>query len=1359
MEEGQKVNIPLSSPVDTHTSDMLVPLSQPTFAHNRQKWQGNYLPTSLRYELDGWAADRQVYSFDADYKYIELGSLFRLHASKISQSRSQYLFEVYYRENTSSEYQLVGNLFYNAASSALYNTGSGDVSVTADGTVTGSFNGYNFRLTVDHAALKDEFVSERDMLALDDNNTVHQLNGFNVYNIKDLSTEEKVSFVFFSGQDMRLTGQLGDTYQLAYFKGSSDGKARWSDNGNISAAFNSSLGGLDNKSSWSVIWLGNTVTVEDVSVSSTEPAGYGASYKEVLLTVGISYSFDCYFSTMQNSASVGSIENTAYDEEQYSATGKLAVSSKSSGDMLQLEDSSMLNYLSKRAAFDSSEHVVDEVSAFYSEFVWGDRRIELPYIALSSAIESAEKAGSLDMESIYLRLLPQKTGSKEFSNAVNLGEYTIDGLTFDVVLGERPLSADKRLLEQQSSYSSALEESSNLRYIAYGSNNAYFTGSGSNATTRSLSPIDCFYNFGYLVGCPSTIVGGSVVEKNLNEKHGAISTDSDNAYLDNTGLHKLDLAHISVADATFLTLLGDGSRSYLGNSVSENKLDTLFGYSAAEDISSKLSDESSIYGDTWSGCGGLFGAIKSASEKGPLYGQQFSLTSYSMPYYDYGNIDEPHDVRNLYFYKKSMSFAESIMARKYYNTASSIDDVCMHIYGRKSAELLAQVPDVMGFTEDALPSFVAFTGSGTTTASTFTFTKDMLSDIMRKAWLCISRSAGLRCCIGLKTFSIDRTCSFNFSTEHEDEDGDIDNYVYAVSDNYGCWKSMLGWYTAGTDTANKYSSGKSGYKDMRQFLNYWFTMDPNIQNHLYIYPKSYNGVAVKPVYYSVTDDAGFTGLHSNVYRDRCLTDRFNGIAVNDGRASNDTAFSNDNCAKKYSKELTSFTALGYKIFRMYYKAFYYGEMHPDITNSSTAHKSTTEYYQYYFTNAHKAVFPDKYQAAIASLANGSYDSYFIGSDGSVSFSALHDAVRSKVQELSDAVQVPSVASSKGLCRRIIWTPARKGTELVCFPYGSGEGSIISSSSTWNLLADSKNISYENPNSSSENDELLKSLGGVQSGYYQNSTYMQTDGDADSLDMFDIICFSAASDAFSYANHRLFIIFCMDNIGLRESLYIEEIGGTYSGKDDSATVSGKTYYANAFLVTGYGDSDIASNIGSSRLLNIGECYKVMMGWHSFTLSELEDAVGSSRLLVITDVDAYTFAVQLCSAASRIRAVLSDATSAQTVSFSSEALSIGDSGFSRYEFAAVPLKLSEYKSQGSGADFALFYIEHGDTENGSKVHVAAANTTVSSSGNSISIRTAVVTDSSINSTAYTDTADTAYDDTAVSDGTGTSGSDAK
>ena len=64
MEGGNKTPIDLEAGLDITSSDMLTPLSGVTFQHNWQKYQGRFLPNSLRFEKNGWAAGWNVYNFD-----------------------------------------------------------------------------------------------------------------------------------------------------------------------------------------------------------------------------------------------------------------------------------------------------------------------------------------------------------------------------------------------------------------------------------------------------------------------------------------------------------------------------------------------------------------------------------------------------------------------------------------------------------------------------------------------------------------------------------------------------------------------------------------------------------------------------------------------------------------------------------------------------------------------------------------------------------------------------------------------------------------------------------------------------------------------------------------------------------------------------------------------------------------------------------------------------------------------------------------------------------------------------------------------------------------------------------------------
>lgn len=76
MEGGQKYNINLEAGLDPNTSDMLVPVTQPTVQHNWQKWQGKCLPNSLRFEHNGWAAGWNVYEFKYDNIKTKLDDIY-----------------------------------------------------------------------------------------------------------------------------------------------------------------------------------------------------------------------------------------------------------------------------------------------------------------------------------------------------------------------------------------------------------------------------------------------------------------------------------------------------------------------------------------------------------------------------------------------------------------------------------------------------------------------------------------------------------------------------------------------------------------------------------------------------------------------------------------------------------------------------------------------------------------------------------------------------------------------------------------------------------------------------------------------------------------------------------------------------------------------------------------------------------------------------------------------------------------------------------------------------------------------------------------------------------------------------------
>ena len=123
MEGGNKRNIDLDSGLDISSSDMLVTFEQQTFQHNWQKYQGKFLPNSLRFEKNGWAAGWNVYNFDYSVfrkkldnnLYAELGS-FNTYVKMISlydsESATKSLADYYVVQDSvmlAGEASIIGN--------------------------------------------------------------------------------------------------------------------------------------------------------------------------------------------------------------------------------------------------------------------------------------------------------------------------------------------------------------------------------------------------------------------------------------------------------------------------------------------------------------------------------------------------------------------------------------------------------------------------------------------------------------------------------------------------------------------------------------------------------------------------------------------------------------------------------------------------------------------------------------------------------------------------------------------------------------------------------------------------------------------------------------------------------------------------------------------------------------------------------------------------------------------------------------------------------------------------------------------------------------------------------------------------
>ena len=119
MEGGNKVNIPLDAPIDTQSSDMLVPVHSPKFEHNRQQYQGRALSNSVRFESDGWAAGDTIYDFDIDEPYLRQGD-YKIYRYK-GEQYGTYILELWHVEEDKDVHCATVLVNYDHAIKALYN--------------------------------------------------------------------------------------------------------------------------------------------------------------------------------------------------------------------------------------------------------------------------------------------------------------------------------------------------------------------------------------------------------------------------------------------------------------------------------------------------------------------------------------------------------------------------------------------------------------------------------------------------------------------------------------------------------------------------------------------------------------------------------------------------------------------------------------------------------------------------------------------------------------------------------------------------------------------------------------------------------------------------------------------------------------------------------------------------------------------------------------------------------------------------------------------------------------------------------------------------------------------------------------
>ena len=206
MEGGNKTSIDLEAGLNISTSDMLTPLARQSFQHNWQKYQGKFLPNSLRFEKNGWAAGWNVYNFDYNtYRseqngyYVGLGQLNTyVKTLNIYDSESSYnsLHTVYVVPET---VVTVGDLEVN-----------GNI-------ISGKIKDKDFRLTWDPVS---------HTLSCTDN-TIELTQTVNsdysvAFTVKDLSSSFSYDF------NILLSGQLtGDAITGVNYTGFSNNKHSW----------------------------------------------------------------------------------------------------------------------------------------------------------------------------------------------------------------------------------------------------------------------------------------------------------------------------------------------------------------------------------------------------------------------------------------------------------------------------------------------------------------------------------------------------------------------------------------------------------------------------------------------------------------------------------------------------------------------------------------------------------------------------------------------------------------------------------------------------------------------------------------------------------------------------------------------------------------------------------------------------------------------------------------------------------------------------------------------------------------------------------------------------------------------------
>ena len=220
MEGGQKVQVPLDAGLDVHSSDMLVSLQDPKFQHNRQRFQGKYMPSSLRFEHDGWAAGWHVYQFKVnEYTVPTSPKGYEVGRQKLNDN-NVYLLNII---DINGKKQ--GTITYSSGNQVIYY--DTDTASISDGVLTGKIGSKTFRINVTPRDLSIRPGNVGSNIELSDYSV--SANGNVDIKLKDKDSEVSLDF-----KGLQLPGEMTNTdggYVLADFVRYDDGKAMWSKDG------------------------------------------------------------------------------------------------------------------------------------------------------------------------------------------------------------------------------------------------------------------------------------------------------------------------------------------------------------------------------------------------------------------------------------------------------------------------------------------------------------------------------------------------------------------------------------------------------------------------------------------------------------------------------------------------------------------------------------------------------------------------------------------------------------------------------------------------------------------------------------------------------------------------------------------------------------------------------------------------------------------------------------------------------------------------------------------------------------------------------------------------------------------------